>query len=328
MAANPTDRDGPAFHLSLPFHQALRDARTVLIAGAGGGADVFAGLPLFSELTAAGKTVHVANLSFAAIFDSTAEVLGPALVRVTASTETSARYFPELQLARWLADRGFDTPVYAIDRVGAAPVAEAYRTIREIVQPDAIVLIDGGTDSLMRGDEAGLGTPEEDAASIAAVAELDVPTKLLVCIGFGIDAFHGVCHAHVLEAVAALARTGDYLGCWSLVNGMPGVEAYADAVDYAFGGVSRQPSIVNASILSAIDGQFGDHHATRRTHGSTLFINPLMALCWAFRLDAVAARNLYLPHVRGTRTEFDLRLAIERFRLSLPQTRPWTPLPM
>ncbi len=48
----------------------------------------------------------------------------------------------------------------------------------------------------MRGDEPGLGTPEEDIASIAAVHQLALDAKLLVCLGFGVDTFHGVCHAH------------------------------------------------------------------------------------------------------------------------------------
>jgi hypothetical protein len=69
----------------------------------------------------------------------------------------------------------------------------------------------------MRGDEAGLGTPEEDIASIAAVDALSVPTKMLVCLGFGIDTYHGVCHAHFLESVAAIIQDGGFLGSWSYV---------------------------------------------------------------------------------------------------------------
>jgi hypothetical protein len=42
----------------------LRPASRVLVAGAGGGFDVYAGLPLALALHAAGKQVHLANLSF------------------------------------------------------------------------------------------------------------------------------------------------------------------------------------------------------------------------------------------------------------------------
>ncbi len=38
---------------------------------------------------------------------------------------------------------------------------------------DCVILVDGGTDSLMRGDEKQLGTPTEDMTSIAAVSMLD-----------------------------------------------------------------------------------------------------------------------------------------------------------
>lgn len=38
---------------------------------------------------------------------------------------------------------------------------EVYETIAQELGLDAIVLVDGGTDSLMTGDEKGLGTPME-----------------------------------------------------------------------------------------------------------------------------------------------------------------------
>lgn len=74
-----------------------------------------------------------------------------------------------------------------------------------------------GTDSLMFGDEAGLGTPSEDFASISAVNQLDV-AKYLVCLGFGIDHFHGVSHHDVLANIAQLASIEAYLGSFSLSN--------------------------------------------------------------------------------------------------------------
>jgi len=70
----------------------------------------------------------------------------------------------------------------------------------------------GGTDILLRGDESGLGTPAEDMTSLAAVAGLDtVPVRLVACIGFGIDAYHGVNHPQVLENIADLDAAGAYL---------------------------------------------------------------------------------------------------------------------
>ncbi len=44
-----------------PLFAALEPARRVLVAGAGGGFDVYAGLPLALALKAQGKHVHLAS---------------------------------------------------------------------------------------------------------------------------------------------------------------------------------------------------------------------------------------------------------------------------
>jgi hypothetical protein len=44
------------------------------------------------------------------------------------------------------------------------------------------------------------------------------------------------------------------------------------------------------TTASAIRGEFGDFHATARTEGSQLFINPLMAQYGLFKAEAVARR--------------------------------------
>ena len=303
------------FDLQLPVITELERASSVLLAGAGGGSDIFAALPLYGALRRAGKSVHLANIS-STPFESSAKVITPTLVRVTAGTAADAP-FPELLLSRFFAKSEEDVPVYCFERTGYKPLRDAYATLADLLRLDAVVLVDGGTDSLLRGDEVRLGTPEEDAASLAAVASLALPAKLLVAVGFGIDAFHGVADASVLAAIADLAKRGDFLGAWSLVGGTSDVETYERAVAFALR--DRQvTSIVNTSVLSAIHGEFGDHHATARTAGSTLSINPLMTLCWAFRLDGVVARNLYIDGIRDTESFADLQLMIERFRHSLP----------
>jgi hypothetical protein len=195
---------------------------------------------------------------------------------------------------------------------------------------DAVILVDGGTDSLMRGDEPGLGTPEEDIASLCAVDALDdVAQKFLVCIGFGVDTFHGVCHAYFLQAVADLIRAGGYLGAWSLMREMPEVMLYKDAANYVHSIMFNHPSIVSSSILSALDGRFGNYHATYRTEGSNLFINPLMAFCWVFQVDRVLRRNLYQHHIQETQTRAELEHAIMTFRAgNQAAQKEWIDLPV
>ena len=173
-----------------------------------------------------------------------------------------------------------------------------------------------------------LGTPQEDIASLAAVSTLNVETKLLACVGFGIDTFHGVCHHYVLEAMADLVKQNAFRGVWSLSHDMPEVKRYRDAADYVFNIQRGQRSIVNTSILAASEGHFGDYHTTMRTEGSELYINPLMSLYWFFDADAVTRRNLYVDCIRETQTYTELSLAIEAFRDILPESKPWITLPM
>lgn len=134
------------------------------------------------------------------------------------------------------------------------PQWRSYRALVAHLQVDTVILVDGGTDSLMRGDEAGLGTPEEDMTSIAAVDALDAQQKYLVCLGFGVDSFHGVCHAHAFEAVAEFTRQGAFLGAFSLLREMPEVQRYFEASEFVFEAMAHHPSIVSTSILSALEG--------------------------------------------------------------------------
>ncbi len=255
--------------------------------------------------------------------------LAPALLEVTADSDGSTQYFPERYLSCWFRGQGEEVPVYCFERTGARPVRAGYEALAAELKLDAVVLVDGGTDSLMRGDEADLGTPEEDIASIAAADHLDVPRKLLVCVGFGIDTFHGVCHAHFLESVSALIAAGGYLGTFSLLWEMPEVQRYREAAAHVFRAMPHHVSIVTSSVLSALEGRFGNHHATARTAGSELWINPLMSLCWCFRLRSVAERILYLNEMKQTETYMEVEEVILSFRARCRASiRPWQNIPV
>lgn len=311
-----------------PVLTRLGPARRVLIAGCGGGFDVYCGVPLALALSAAGKEVVLANLTFSLLRSAqAAETVRPGLVRVDGGSRSRLPYFPELYLARWLRDRGLPDSVYCVEREGLAALRANYLALLERERIDAVILADGGTDSLMRGDEAGLGTPNEDIASLIAMDDLPVE-RLLVCLGFGIDAFHGVCHAHFLENTAQLARAGGFLGTFSLVPGQAEADAYLDLVRYATALEPQHPSIVNTSIAAAVEGHFGDHHSTHRTSGSTLFINPLMAIYWVYSLQAVLDRVLYKEALASAGTWSELVEAMHRIRLVLEGQRPRRDLPV
>ena len=158
--------------------------------------------------------------------------------------------------------------------------------------------------------------------SLAAASSLELKTKLVCCLGFGVDSYHGVCHAHFLENVAALVGDGGFLGSTSLLSGSEEGDFYLEAVRFAEERMPSHPSIVNTSIASAVEGHFGDYHRTERTRSSELFINPLMSMYWLFELDAVAKNNLYLDELRTTRSIWDVQLAIRAHREGLSLREP------
>ncbi|MEV0670097.1 DUF1152 domain-containing protein [Mycobacterium sp. NPDC050441] len=305
----PTLFDTPVLHR-------LRDCERILIAGAGGGHDLISGLPIAFALHERGKTVFLANLTFTPVTRTKAQQVAPGLFETRADTIGPLAYFPEKHLAVWLRDHGYRDRVFLIRKGGPADVQAAYAWLARELHLDAVVLIDGGTDLLMTGDEAGLGTPVEDITSLLAAHALDVPVKLAACVGFGVDTYHGVCHADFLENVAALTKLGAYHGVFALIPGTASVDAWLHAAAWVQQHTPDRESIVCASITDAARGEFGDHHSLTRTRDKDieLFINPLMSMVWGFDLDAVADRVLYRREIAHATTPFEVAAAIEAFR--------------
>lgn len=314
----------------IPFFQGLADGNNFLIAGAGGGFDIFSGIPLYLNLRAQGKNVVLANFSFTWLSETTSNQVTDYCYEIKSTDHDLSRrnYFPEKYLKQWLGIHGLDTQVYAFDRTGVQPLRDAYKFLIKRHDIDTIILVDGGTDSLMFGDEEGLGTPQEDICSMAAVYRTGIKQQYLVSIGFGIDHFHGVSHYHFLENVAELIRDGGYLGLFQLTREMDECRKYFSAVDFANKYMPGKESIVSNSIASAAKGDYGDHHKTSRTQGSNLWINPLMSIYWCFDLRSVIGKNKYYEHIKNTKSMGELNGELSKFRGELTLLRNKQPLPL
>lgn len=288
-------------HLNLPILEQLSSCKNLLIAGMGGGFDNFCGLPIYFELIGQGQTVHLANFSFTELSGlKDAFKLDDNLYGVNAEQKSSLTYFPELYLSQWFREkRGEDVTIWCFEKTGVRPLLDSYRELIEHLSIDGILLIDGGVDSLMQGDEAQTGTLIEDSISLAAVKELkQVQNRFTACIGFGSE--REMTHAQVFENIAALTKSESYLGSCSLLQQMESYKHYEEAVLYVFDRPLQDTSVVNSSIISAVRGHFGNYHLTDKTQGSRLWISPLMPIYWFFDLQAVAQRNLILSEIRYT----------------------------
>jgi hypothetical protein len=314
--------------LNLPIVDRLRGCRSVLVAGMGGGYDVFCGLPLYLALRSRGFEVHLANYSFSDICRASHGIrLSPTQVGVLADHEGLYPYFPEYHLARWLhQQQGLDVPVWCWHKVGAQPLAEDIARLQRHLSLDAVVLVDGGVDSLIRGDEAELGTVVEDAITMHALTQVPgLSVRLMACIGLGAE--RDITHAQIFENIAGLTREGGFLGSCSLTAQMACGAAYIEAVLYAQAQRLSDPSVINSSIVSALRGEFGNWHLTTKTHGSSLWISPLMPMFWFFDFDAVARRNLFLPELAGTQSFREALGRVVEFTSRLPR-RPGSRVPL
>jgi hypothetical protein len=157
---------------------------------------------------------------------------------------------------------------------------------------------------LLRGDESEIGTLLEDSISLCAVNDLrEVPCKLIACLGLGAEL--EMTYAQVFENMAALTKSNDFLGSCSLLKQMEAYQLYEGVVNYVYDKPQQETSVINASVISAVRGEFGNFHLTSKTSGSRLWISPLIPIYWFFELKAVAKRNLLLPELRYTDTLSD-----------------------
>jgi len=214
-------------------------------------------------------------------------------------------YYPEGFLSQWFLEGGEDITVWMMARTGVRPLVMNYKHLVKKLNIDAILLVDGGVDSIMRGDEEGPGTLVEDSISLAAVDEVDVPVKLLACIGFGTEVEEAVCHHHALDNIAALTKTGGFLGTCSLLPQMPVYQKFEEACRYVWEQPTHKKSHITTRVIPAAQGEFGDYHMYDNDKNIPLFISPLMSLYWFFDADKVIERSLIVPLVGETYTTQD-----------------------
>lgn len=318
--------------LNLPILDRLADCQHILIAGAGGGFDVFAGLPLYFTLHQMGKTVHLANYTFQDFtllsYFGELDVLVPDLVLGARPPSRQGLPYAEGYLSEWFRDVcGEDITIWMLAHTGAAPLIKGYAALTKYLNIDALILVDGGVDSIMRGDEQSPGTLIEDSISLTAVEPLDIPVKILACLGFGTEVEEGVCHHHALENIAALAQAGGFLGSCALTPEMETFQQFEAASRYVWEKPRHPKSHITTRVIPAVHGHFGNYHMyDDNSHQPSIFVSPLMSLYWFFDANVVIMRNLLIDMLSTTYTTREAFLKYAALRSQL-KIRPQKPIP-
>jgi len=264
------------------------EGRNVLFVGAGGGFDVFGSIPLASSFNECFFANYGSHKGFT----------------VRKATEID---YPEYGLP----------DCYVLGRNGVQMVKKGLNEILESHPSiDTIVVIDGGVDALMQGDEQEAGTILEDFIVIAAANAVDVPNKYLVCVGFGCESEENLNHYRVLENISQLCESGSFLGSCSLTRSMEEFQKYKSLCESTW--KDKRVSHIQGKIISAIEGKFGDVEmlgmdaqlVSGQSSGS--FLNPFMGLYWFFDLSGVATNNKLISVLSNSSTFTDAMMILRQ----------------
>jgi hypothetical protein len=138
-------------------------SKKVFLSGCGGGYDLFGGLPLYFKMKSDGNHhITLINFTFTTrnLLSKHTQQLTTLLFRIDpimdASWLTDDIYFPEQRLSNEL-----QVPIYAIicnyDETRIELIIEAYKYLIDGEPIDEIILMDCGSDILLRGNEKELG---------------------------------------------------------------------------------------------------------------------------------------------------------------------------
>lgn len=308
---------------------------TVFLTGCGGGFDFVHSMCLIPELKRLGKSFIIGSYSFGDPESISGEVIfrskgvSPVIAKkVSAKSECSERYCPEVAICAYL-DLQFpeDSPhfIYAYyARDYSIPLlTELHQKIFSFHNINAVLLIDGGSDSLIKGDEAGFGDPIEDAVSVAAVAFITSPEilfKALVCIGLGADRYNDVSDCSSLRAIAEITKLGGFLGSVALEKESPGYEFYKNCLEHIYSMQSFR-SVLSGSILASVEGFFDSEIIQEimgnRVMDGNVFVWPLMSMLWAFDPVVVADRSDVIKWIKDCETAQECEIVFHRHRNEL-----------
>lgn len=305
--------------------------KNILMVGCGGGFDFIHGMLLYPTIQELGKNLVIGSYSFGLIEklpeeSRTTYSQGGVEVRgITPGLDGDIHYAPEVNLANFLATKTENIPpiyaYYARDFT-VSNLQAFYTELCMKHSIDLVIAIDGGSDSLMKGDEAGLGDIVEDLVSITALSKLPDEIQTVLCvIGMGVDRFNDVSDASALRAVSDLTKAAAVLGSLGISPGSTEHVFYRECIDYIYQHQTKKSLVANF-ILAAIEGYYGNENTdllSTDSKANNYYIWPLMSTLWFFDLKRVALRSDIPAVIEHCKSVSDTWKAVTRYRQSIRQ---------
>lgn len=292
----------------------------ILIAGCGGGYDLFTGLPLYFELQQKHADIHLMSLTLSARKNTDAEDekrFPNGLSKITYHEGTTTDNAEQL-LSRALNG----TSIYCIEENGLKQMTECYRALVSMLKIETVYLCDGGCDSLLSGKETDghLGTPVEDMMSIFIVRRLlneqNIKDAKLVCLGTTVDTFGDIRYSDYQANLEQLRKSGALLSERVLSKKDPNVEKYIDI----FKQCEPSKSCVNSCIVAGLEGQYGKEKPVllgERIRFGNWNITPEVHTQFVFDLLRVAQHVAYLNELDQYDSSDQIDEFIVRFNRSV-----------
>lgn len=278
--------------------------KNILIIGCGGGYDIFCGLVLYFDLIKDNR-ITLSSFSFTNCeLLEKCETLTSHCYKVNADLNIAEKdvYFPEYKLSQSINEL-----IYAIPTSVDLDIYEdAVRCIVKHHQIDTIIVVDGGCDSLLFGQEEQLATPVEDMMTIYIINKLikgnHIHQTYVTCLGTTVEL---IDHMDFEKSVGKIKDQGGLIACHSLREiylGSTPQKEYIDKYIEIFKKCDTNNSIINSSVVSAIEGHIGKYEnpmLQKRISMTENFPNlsEKTALLWIFDLPIVAQNVIYLDYL-------------------------------
>ncbi|OHT17028.1 hypothetical protein TRFO_12727 [Tritrichomonas foetus] len=325
--------------------------QNILLTGCGGGFDFTNALLMIPFIFKMKKKLIIVSNSFSTInstykdyetvFSNETRALAKKIV--PGKDKPNSGYMPE-KIFIDIINQHFpenDMELYATE-AHYMPAPTATEFLKKLCQEksiDCVITIDGGSDSLMKGDEYEIATIAEDFISLVTVQNLmhdkslNIKYGILIAVGIGADRVHGASDASSLRAIAELTRMGGFLGSNSINQDSLGFKMYSELL---LESKKHFQSIVGSFIAAAAVGQFGpaypdirpvkvprnfersgvpeecitlfnldeegnehDEINNNRADKSSTYIWPIMAQFYAFDVNVVLERCLLGEDAKG-----------------------------
>ena len=298
--------------------------KAIIIAGCGGGSDIYGALSLFFELnkncTKTETNIILVNYS---LMDPKEQSIQKYITHVTDNlavvncidtidVDQNPKY-SELKLSKILSRKIYILTNYPTCR----EIVTSYQTImkmEEVDVVDALYLVDGGCDVILSGnEEGGLGSPVEDMMHLKAVTGLNnVLNKIVLAIGLNIEIGDGVLQSSLDKRINELEEKKIMLDKKLLNYNDECVKKYCDCVLQPKPLTSTVQNLIVCAILGH-RGYYVPEHLKYKIEENVICLMDQTCTLYHFDLKRLAESVIYLDIIGPDQDSDEVDELIEKF---------------